>query len=60
MEVQNVKRLPVVDESDKLIGIVSRRDLLGVFLRDDEAIRLEVVQDVIRPHPRAESFLDHC
>ncbi|MEU0398030.1 CBS domain-containing protein [Streptomyces sp. NPDC006208] len=47
MEVQNVKRLPVVDESDKLIGIVSRRDLLGVFLRDDEAIRLEIVQDVL-------------
>lgn len=33
MAVQNV-RLPVVDESDKLVGIVSRNDLLRIFLRD--------------------------
>ncbi|MGW7368796.1 CBS domain-containing protein [Streptomyces sp. NPDC054841] len=47
MEVQNVKRLPVVDEKDRLLGIVSRRDLLGIFLRDDEAIRQEIVSDVL-------------
>jgi len=33
-----VKRLPVVDPDGKLIGIVSRRDLLSVFLRPDEEI----------------------
>lgn len=47
MEVQNVKRLPVVDETDKLVGIVSRRDLLRVFLRHDAAIREEINQDVL-------------
>lgn len=31
-----LKRLPVVDEEDILQGIVSRADLLKVFLRDDE------------------------
>jgi CBS domain-containing protein len=47
MEVQEVKRLPVVDETDKLVGIVSRRDLLRVFLRRDDAIRDEINHDVM-------------
>ncbi|MBA2806880.1 CBS domain-containing protein [Streptomyces sp. KM273126] len=48
METQNVKRLPVVDEADRLQGIVSRRDLLRVFLRRDDAIRDEIAEDVLR------------
>jgi CBS-domain-containing membrane protein len=48
MEVQDVKRLPVVDETDKLLGIVSRRDLLRVFLRHDDAIRGEINRDVLQ------------
>ncbi|WP_335933250.1 CBS domain-containing protein [Streptomyces sp. PTD5-9] len=48
MEVQDVKRLPVVDETDRLLGIVSRRDLLRVFLRDDDAIREEIDHDVLQ------------
>ena len=47
MEVHNVKRLPVVDESDRLQGIVSRSDLLRVFLRRDDAIRDEITRDVL-------------
>ncbi|MFF9375768.1 CBS domain-containing protein [Streptomyces griseoluteus] len=48
METQDVKRLPVVDEADRLVGIVSRGDLLRIFLRRDEAIREEITQDVLR------------
>ncbi|MFJ7904718.1 CBS domain-containing protein [Streptomyces sp. NPDC096198] len=48
METQNVKRLPVVDEADRLLGIVSRGDLLRVFLRRDDAIREEITGDVLR------------
>ncbi|MEU2222915.1 CBS domain-containing protein [Streptomyces sp. NPDC018347] len=48
MEVQNVKRLPVVDETDRLLGIVSRGDLLRVFLRRDEALREEITGDLLR------------
>ncbi|MER5975040.1 CBS domain-containing protein [Streptomyces sp. NPDC001857] len=48
MEAQNVKRLPVVDEADRLLGIVSRSDLLRVFLRRDEAIREEITGDLLR------------
>ncbi|MFE3249113.1 CBS domain-containing protein [Streptomyces sp. NPDC059209] len=47
MAAQNVKRLPVVDEADRLVGIVSRADLLRVFLRRDTAIREEITHDVL-------------
>ncbi|MFI6654992.1 CBS domain-containing protein [Streptomyces sp. NPDC050523] len=48
MALRNVKRLPVVDEADRLKGIVSRGDLLRVFLRRDDAIRDEIEHDVLR------------
>lgn len=37
-----VKRLPVVDEDRRVVGIVSRHDLLAPLLRNDEEIRREV------------------
>ena len=42
MNTHHVRRLPVVDEDGALIGIVSRRDLLRVFLRPDEKIAADV------------------
>jgi CBS domain-containing protein len=42
-----IKRLPVVDDQRRLVGIVSRSDLLRLFLRDDEAIHREIVDDVL-------------
>lgn len=41
-----VKRLPVVDPTGQLKGIVSRSDLLKVFLRSDEDIAEQVRQEV--------------
>jgi len=46
MDRAKVKRLPVVDSSGQLVGIVSRRDLLRVFLQADDVIRAEVIDDV--------------
>lgn len=40
-------KLPVVEEGGKVVGIVSRADLLKVFMRPDEEIRQEVVGDVL-------------
>lgn len=48
MESHRIKRVPIVDEQGRLVGIVSRRDLLRVYLRDDDAIRQEVERDVLQ------------
>jgi CBS domain-containing protein len=42
-----VKRLPVVDPVGRLVGILSRVDLLKVFLRSDEDLYREIVDDII-------------
>ncbi|MFJ5040027.1 CBS domain-containing protein [Streptomyces parvulus] len=47
MESAGVKRLPVVDEAGRLVGIVSRGDLLRVFLRRDGALREEISRDLL-------------
>ncbi|GGI94502.1 CBS domain-containing protein [Streptomyces brasiliensis] len=44
-----VKRLPVVGRDGALVGIVSRSDLLKVFLRDDGDIAEEIRREVV-PH----------
>jgi CBS domain-containing protein len=47
LHTANVKRLPVVDRQGRLLGIISRSDLLKVFNRPDGAIRQEIIDDVI-------------
>ncbi|MFD0068734.1 CBS domain-containing protein [Streptomyces sp. NPDC056690] len=42
-----VKRLPVVDAAGRLIGVLSRSDLVQLFLRRDLSIREEIVEDVL-------------
>ncbi|MGW3445447.1 CBS domain-containing protein [Streptomyces sp. NPDC001076] len=49
MARHGVKRLPVVDSDGLLQGVVSRADLLKVFLRDDEDIA-EEIRRAILPH----------
>jgi len=44
MNTHHIRRLPVVDGDGKLVGIVSRRDLLSVFLRPDADIIHDVRQ----------------
>jgi CBS domain-containing protein len=45
---EGVNRLPVVDEDRRLIGIVTRADLVRAFVRSDEEIAKEIEEDVIR------------
>ncbi|RAG86854.1 hypothetical protein DN069_04615 [Streptacidiphilus pinicola] len=47
MAQHHVKRLPVVDPWGRLAGIVSRADLLKVFLRPDAEIAEEVCREVV-------------
>jgi CBS-domain-containing membrane protein len=42
-----VRRLPVVNSDGRLVGIVSRADVLAVFDRSDSEIHNEIVDDVI-------------
>ena len=42
-----VTSVPVVDSRGRLIGIVSRDDILGTFTRPDQAIHHEVTVDLI-------------
>ena len=46
MNGRHITRLPVVNSDKELIGMVSRRDLLSVFLRPDSEIAAEVSADL--------------
>jgi CBS domain-containing protein len=45
LEEHRITRLPVVDSTGRLVGIVARGDLLRVFLRPDKAIAEEIVHE---------------
>ncbi len=47
MDEHGIKRLPVVDAEGRLTGIVSRADLLKVFVRSDDDILHEVRDDIL-------------
>jgi CBS domain-containing protein len=45
---EGVNRLPVVDDQNRLVGIVTRADLVRAFVRSDAEIEHEIREDVIR------------
>lgn len=47
MESTGVKHVPVVDDLGRLVGVVSRRDLLKVFLRTDAELADEIRREVL-------------
>lgn len=47
MHRHGVKRLPVRGREGQVLGIVSRRDLLRVFLRSDQEIREEILREAM-------------
>jgi CBS domain-containing protein len=47
MYIHRVKRLPVTDAAGRLVGIISRADVLSVFDRPDGEIRREITENVI-------------
>ncbi|MER6688989.1 CBS domain-containing protein [Streptomyces minutiscleroticus] len=51
MARRKIKRLPVVNDEGLLEGVVSRSDLLKVFLRPDADIADEITRDIIFPAP---------
>jgi CBS domain-containing protein len=48
MVEEGVNRLPVVDDEERLIGIITRADLVRAFVRSDAQIEREIRDDVFR------------
>jgi CBS domain-containing protein len=48
MTFQDIKRLPVIDDDARLLGIISRADIVSVFTRPDDVIEDEIREDLIR------------
>ena len=48
MTTHGVKRLPVVTREGRLVGVISRRDVVAAFTRPDELIDDEIREDILR------------
>jgi CBS-domain-containing membrane protein len=48
MSKRSIKRLPVVDDEGKLLGVISRADIVNAFTKPDEVIEDEIREDLIR------------
>jgi CBS-domain-containing membrane protein len=46
LNAHRIRRLPVVGADKELIGMVSRRDLLSVFLRPDRDVAVDVADEL--------------
>ena len=57
MLVRGIKQLPVVDVTGRLIGLVTTRDLLKIYLRPDAEIRRQILDEVFRRYLRIETAL---
>jgi CBS domain-containing protein len=47
MYTLQVKRLPVIDRGGRLVGIISRTDVLAVYDRPDDEIRQEIIGEIV-------------
>ncbi|MER7989229.1 CBS domain-containing protein [Streptomyces noursei] len=47
MSSYGIERLPVVDEEARLVGMLTRRDVLRLFARADGEIRDEVIDEIV-------------
>jgi CBS domain-containing protein len=48
MVERGVNRLPVVNQDERLVGIVTRADLVRAFIRTDEELTAEIREDVLQ------------
>lgn len=48
MRKRNVRRLIVTDDTGRVLAVVSRADLMGLYTRGDDVLRREVTEQVLR------------
>ena len=48
MVKEDINRLPVVDRESRMLGIISRLDVVAAFTRPDDVIEDEIREDVLR------------
>lgn len=48
MVFEDINRLPVVDGESRMLGIISRLDVVAAFTRPDDVIEDEIREDVLR------------
>jgi len=48
MVFEDVNRLPVIDADSRMLGIISRLDVVAAFTRPDDVIEDEIREDVLR------------
>jgi CBS domain-containing protein len=46
MDRDDLRMLPVLDETGQLVGVLTRRDILRLFLREDAELRADIIRDV--------------
>ncbi|MGI5132848.1 CBS domain-containing protein [Pseudonocardia sp. CA-107938] len=54
MRASSISWMPVTEPDGRVVGVLSRSDVLRVFLRDDAEIRAEIERDVLRRALRAD------
>ncbi len=47
MARRGCERLPVIDDEERLVGVVTRRDLLGFFLRPDAEVVMRIRDGIL-------------
>ena len=47
LDARDIKRLPVTDAEGRLVGIISRRDVLRIHTRSDADISRDIINDVL-------------
>jgi CBS-domain-containing membrane protein len=58
MHDKKLNCLPVVDSRKRVVGVVTQRDLLKLFLRSDAEIRLDVLDRLRSFYPEESEFID--
>jgi CBS domain-containing protein len=48
MVYEDINRLPVVDSDSRMLGIISRLDVVAAFTRPDDVVEDEIREDVLR------------